>query len=134
MLAYLLRKGTVSHMTVDSHESQYKLFMNISAVLLLIIGLFSIGMIAYFVQLIVSDQNPKVQLTAIWIAALWAILSFTAAAWCRLQGMRADATQEKTDTRVSDTDASTALLKGFEEWMIPDSPEKAPINSYSSTD
>lgn len=107
--------------------SGHRRFMNIASVFLLLSGLGGMVWIGVLVNRIVSGLNPSIGMSAIVVLGAWGLLSFVAAAWCRLQAT--SARHATVDEQVTEVDASAVLMKGIESWVSPQSSKK---NSHTS--
>lgn len=103
-------------MTAHDSRRAFRLFMNIAALALFIIALISLALVALSVNAIVSDFQPSLGLTTIWLAGLWAVLSMTAAAWCRVQAMRTDTGSDVSEDDPTTVDVAAVLLQGMASW------------------
>lgn len=113
---YLILYEPYPNMAVSDTAHPFRMFMNLAAISLFGVAIGSILMVAFSVYAIVSGSQPSLNLAAIWVAAIWALLAMTAAAWCRMQALRVFTDATLLNIESSDVDVPAALRKGLETW------------------
>lgn len=112
---------------------RFRLYMNAAAVFFVFMAAGLLAAISYVVYRILHLDQVRTPLSILWILAVWTVLSLVAAAWCRMQALRADALSTETDPPTP-TQITELLEKGLEQWTTEELKAKAPTSSSSSTE